>query len=324
MDGRALGASGLTVSCVQLGCGSIGGIGSSPTTRGRGLSRSEGAEQISRAVALGVNVLDTANSYAGGVSEQVIGDWLSEHHGAAVFVATKVGNVVEPGQTAVDLSAAHIARQFEASRARLGRIDLYLSHGPDESTPIEETLEAFAAILETGAVRAVGACNVDADQLRRTLAAADRHGLPRYEWVQNEYNLLARQDEDELLELVREHGLGYTPYSPLAGGLLGGRYQRGVTPAPGSRMAVAAFAMRALDDDVWAGLESFTTHAERRGVSTAGLALAWALSRPEVTAILVAPRHPDQFAAVDEALTIVLDEDDRTELARCFPRTPRP
>jgi aryl-alcohol dehydrogenase-like predicted oxidoreductase len=318
VDTRALGASGLAVSRVLLGCGSIGGIGSSPTTRGRGLNRSEGLEQISRAVDLGVTVLDTANSYAGGVSEQVIGEWLSQHHNADVLVETKVGNLVEAGQTAIDLSAAHIARQFEASRARLGRIDLYLSHGPDDSTPIEDTLEAFAALLETGAVRAVGGCNVDADQLRRALAAADRYGLPHYEWVQNEYNLLARQDESGLLDVIREHNLGYTPYSPLAGGLLSGRYQRDAAPAADSRMAVAAFAMRPLDDGTWAGLESLNAHAQRREVSTAGLALAWALSRPEVTAVLVAPRSASQFAAVEEALTLTLDADERNELAGYF------
>jgi aryl-alcohol dehydrogenase-like predicted oxidoreductase len=320
VDRRELGATGLTVSRVLFGCGSIGGIGSSPSTRGKGLSRSEGLALISEAVEVGVNVLDTANSYAGGVSEEVIGTWLSRRPDADVLIATKVGNLVEPGQTAINLSAAHIAAQFEASRARLGRVDLYLSHGPDESTPIEETLDAFAAILESGQARAVGACNVDADQLRRALAASDRHGLPRYEWVQNEYNLLAREDEDGLLDVVREHNLGYTPYSPLAGGLLSGRYQRDAAPAAESRMALAAAAMRPLDDHTWAGLESLTAHARRRGVGIAALALAWAMNRPEVTAVLVAPRSATQFAAVQEALTMTLDADERTELAGCFGR----
>ncbi|HZC51608.1 MAG TPA: aldo/keto reductase, partial [Mycobacterium sp.] len=120
MDRRPLGRTGLAVSRVLLGCGSIGGIGSPAVTRGKGLTPEEGLAQIDAAVAMGINTLDTANSYGGGVSEQVVGQWLASHPHAEVLVATKVGNLVRPDQQRIDLSAAHIAAQVAASVDRLG------------------------------------------------------------------------------------------------------------------------------------------------------------------------------------------------------------
>ena len=315
---RRLGRTGIDLFPVILGCGSIGGIGSPASTRGKGLTPEEGPEYIDRAVALGVNVLDTANSYAGGVSEQVVGEWVAAHPDADVLVATKVGNIAEPGQTGVDLSAAHIARQARASLARLGRIDLYQSHPPDAGTPIEQTLEAFAPLLEAGTIRGIGACNVTAAQLSTALDTADRLGLPGYSWVQNEFNLLAAPEQADVLDLVRERGLGFTPYSPLAGGLLTGQYRADAPPPPGSRMAIAAGAMRELDAKTRAGVEGLAHEAGPRGVSVAGLALAWVISTPDVTAPLVAPRRLDQFEAVTEAIDLRLDHDERSHIAALF------
>jgi 1-deoxyxylulose-5-phosphate synthase len=314
-----LGGSGLSVSRVVLGCGSIGGIGSPAQTRGKGLSPVEGLAQIDCAVGIGINTLDTANSYAGGVSEEVVGQWVAGHPDADVLIATKVGNLVHPDQHDIDLSPAHIAEQVEASRSRLGRIDLYLSHAPDPSTPIEATLEAFAAVLESGRARAIGGCHLGAVELELALDAAERNGLPGYQWVQNEYNLLARDDEIDVLRVVRERGLGYTPFSPLAGGVLAGRYRRGAEPPPDSRMAIIPSYLSDLDDATWDGLDGLAAAARRRGVSVPALALAWVLSAPGVTAPLVAPRKVEQFADVQQALEIELNEDERAELAALFP-----
>jgi aryl-alcohol dehydrogenase-like predicted oxidoreductase len=315
---RPLGTTGIDVFPWILGCGSIGGIGSPQSTRGKGLTPDEGLACIDRAVALGVNILDTANSYAGGESERVVGDWLATHPDADVLVATKVGNIVEPGQTGPMLSAAHVARQAQASLSRLGRIDLYQSHTPDDHTPIEETLEAFAALLEAGTIRAIGACNVTAAQLTAALDAADRLSLPSYAWVQNEFNLLAAPEQADVLRVVRERGLGFTPYSPLAGGILTGQYKADAPPPRGSRMAIAPGAMRNLDAKTFRGLDALASEADRRGVSVAGLALAWVMSSPDVTAPLVAPRRPHHFDAVTEALELCLDPDERDRLAGLF------
>lgn len=318
MDRRPLGRTGLAVSRVLLGCGSIGGIGSPAATRGKGLSREQGFEQIDVAVAMSVNVLDTANSYGGGVSEQVVGQWLAAHPGADVLVATKVGNLVHPEQRGFDLSAAHIAEQVAVSRDRLGRIDLYLSHAPDHDTRIEETLEAFAAVVERGQARAVGACNVTATDLETALDVAERNGLPGYQWVQNEYNLITRDDEADVLRIVRERGLGYTPFSPLAGGLLAGRYHRGAALPPDSRMAIFPASMPDVNQSTWDALDALATAARKRDVSVPALALAWVLTAPEVTASLVAPRRPEQFTDVQQALEIELDQDERAQLSALF------
>jgi aryl-alcohol dehydrogenase-like predicted oxidoreductase len=254
------------VSRVFLGCGSIGGIGSPASTRGLGLSVDEGLEQIEAAVRLGVTVLDTANAYAGGESERTVGKWLAARPDDRVLVATKVGNIAEPGQSDMDLSGPHIARQARASLARLGHIDLYLSHAPDETTPIEETMEAFAELVEAGCVKAIGACNVSVAQLSDALAASERLGLPRYEWVQNEYNLLARDDERALQAVVGDHGLGYTPYSPAGRRRVGrpvpGRGAAAARQPPGCLAAAGPYSGRG--DLRWAGANARRRAATRR------------------------------------------------------------
>jgi len=224
---------------------------------------------------MGIKVIDTANSYAGGKSERTVGRWLSDT-GADVVVTTKVGGRVEPGQHEVSLRADHIGRQLVRSIERLGRVDLYLSHGPDESTSVAETLSAFAAAQQAGLIRAFGCSNVDAAQLEELLRTADRLGIQRPGWVQNGFSLLARQDERDLLPLVRSEGLGYTPFSPLAGGLLSDRYLSGAPPEPGSRIDVAG--VMYADANSAENLErvaELAVIARKMGVSTSALALAW-------------------------------------------------
>jgi aryl-alcohol dehydrogenase-like predicted oxidoreductase len=315
---RPLGRSGLDVSAVIIGCGTIGGIGSPRETLGHGLSDDEAVTMLDTALALGITALDTANSYAGGHSERVIGRWLAHGGGRSMLVATKVGAPVEPGQDGIDLSHDHILRQADLSLERLGvdHVDMYLSHAPDESTSIDETLSAFAELLESGKVRAVGGCNLTVAQIEAMLDASERHALPRYQWIQNEYSLLARGDEAEVLPLCRASGLGFTPHSTLCGGILSGKYVPGGQPAPGSRVAVrpAPYAEH-LAPATLDGVQRFAAAAAARGVSTAALAHAWVMSHPDVTAPLVAPRLARHFDAVSDALLIHLDEDERAQLA---------
>lgn len=313
-----LGRTGIEVSQVILGCGSIGGMGSARETWGRyGQNETEAQAMLDAAVGLGINVVDTANSYAGGRSEEVIGRWIAQR-GADVLVATKVGNLVEPGQEAIDLSAPHILRQARASVGRLGlsRIDLYMAHAPDDRTPIEETLEAFAELIEQGRVRAIGVCNVTRAQLQTALDAADRFGLPRYEWVQNEYNLLARSDEASVMPLCAERGLSYMPHSPLCGGILSGKYRPGTTPPPDSRLAARPADYEPyLSADASAGVQRLVGEAERLDVSPSGLALAWVMSRAHVTAPVIGPRRLEHLTALREALALRLDPDDQDRVA---------
>lgn len=307
-----LGTTGIEVGDFVYGAGSIGGFGSSPALRGQGLTAAEGRRQLDAAAARGIRVIDTADAYGGGESERVVGRWQPGHD---VLVATKVGNV--PDRGGVDLSAGHIRRQVRASVERLGRVDLYLTHQPDPDTPLAETLTALAGLVAVGTIRAYGCCNVDRPGLERILDAADRAGLPRPGWLQNSFNLIDRADERDLLPLLAAEGLGYTPYSPLAGGVLSDRYLDGARPAPGSR-AAAGDVGYALTGDVLARVRTLARHAAGHGVSTAGLALAWLRSHPQVTAAIVAPRTDDQWRAVDEALALDLDEPAATAVGALF------
>lgn len=304
-----LGTTGITVSEFFFGAGSIGGIGSPAATRGRGLTIDEGLTRIDEAVELGIRVIDTANTYAGGDSERTVGRWFDERQRDDVLVATKVGNLVEPEQRAVSLRADHIARQLALSIRRLGRVDLYLSHAPDETTPLGETIEAFAAAVDARQIRAWGCSNVDVWQLEALLIEADRLGLPRPGWVQNEFSLVTRGDERDLLPLAASEGLGYTPYSPLAGGILSDRYLDGNEPVPGSRLEVAGgMYADALTDENLASVDTLRGLARDLGLGTASLALAWLRAHPGVTAPIVSPRTSDQWRAVSEALEFELDD----------------
>ncbi len=319
MERVPLGGTGVQVSQVILGCGSIGGVGSARDTWGKyGQSEAEAVEMLDAAVEIGVNVLDTALSYAGGESETVIGHWLSDR-GEGVVVATKAGGVVEDGVPRIDLSSENLTRQLGVSLERLGlsSLDLYMTHAPDDQTPLAETLEALAAFIEQGLVRCIGACNVSEAQLRAALDTSDRLGLPRYEWVQNEYSLLARSDETTVMPLCAERGLGYTPHSPLCGGILSGKYRRGAGVPPGSRLAVrAAPYQEYMTDQILEGVQRFAREADRRGASPSGLALAWVMSRANVTAPVVGPRRLEHLAAIREALALQLDVDEQEYLAR--------
>jgi aryl-alcohol dehydrogenase-like predicted oxidoreductase len=213
-----------------LGTGGIGGIAGA-TGPGLGLSDSEGLALIDRAVEEGFKVLDTADMYTGGNSERVVGTWNRAHPTAGILIQTKTG-ITPDGP---DLSPDRVTRQLEHSIAVLGRVDLYVAHQVDPGTPWAESLPVFSRAVENGTIRAYGLSNVDGEALASALETADRLRLVRPELIQNQCSLLARGDDQDVLPLVQSEGLAYTPFSPLANGLLAGRYSNGERPAPGSR-----------------------------------------------------------------------------------------
>ena len=311
MEQRELGRSGIAVSRIILGCGNFGGIGSDPAHFGRGTSRDEAFRLLDEAWELGVTTLDTADAYGGGRSEEFVGAWLATKPSAVcerVVVATKTFNPMAAGDDH-GLAAPRIRRRHASSLARLGleRIPLYLAHDFDPDVPQEETLEALDGLVREGVVGAVGASNFNADQLAEALELSRLEGLVRYEWVQNGFSLLVQDDRETVFPLCHEHGLGYTPFSPLAGGWLTGKYRRGAAPPAGSRMTLRPEGSeRFRTEETFTALESFERHAGERGVSMAGLALAWALAVPEVTAIVVGPNTVEQLRPVREALELRL------------------
>jgi aryl-alcohol dehydrogenase-like predicted oxidoreductase len=323
VEQRVLGRSGIAVSRIILGCGNFGGIGSSPAHVGKGTSRDEALRVLDAAWDLGVTTLDTADAYGLGSSEAYIGEWLRTKPPEArerVVLATKTFNPMASGSDH-GLGAARIRRQVETSLERLGveRIPLYLAHAFDPDVPQEETLGAFDELVRRGTVGAVGASNFTAEQLAEALELSALEGLARYEWVQNGFSLLEQGDRETVFPVCHEHGLGYTPFSPLAGGWLTGKYRRGEPPPTGSRMTLRPEG----SEHYWAegtfdALEAFAGEAEARGVSMASLAIAWLLHVPEITAVVIGPSRLEHLAPVRDGLDITLTHDERDALERIF------
>ena len=313
MNRHTLGTTGIEISPIILGCGTFGGIGGAKALIGRGLNQEAAFTTLNESLALGINVLDTAERYAGGESEMVIGEWLRQQPPSVVSelqIATKVAPPVIDGDAAKRFDRDFIQRKLTVSLERLGvdSVSFYLSHAPDPGTPIEQTLEGFAAVIESKQVRHIGCCNVDGDQLRTALEASDRLGLPAFEWVQNGFSLLSPKAYDEVRKICTERNLGFTPFSPLAGGVLTGKYRRGEPFPAESRMALYPEAIeQLLTDATFDALDQLGAEASRRGVSTAGLALAWVLAHPQCTASVIGPsRAAPHLSHVAEALKILL------------------
>lgn len=319
-----LGRTGLKVSAVGLGCGNFGGVGSAPAFFGKGESEAEAFAIMDAAWELGITLFDTADAYGGGRSEQYIGAWLREKGAAArdqIVLSSKVFNPVGDGPNDRGLSRRHIMRQVEASLRRLGVecLDLYLIHEPDPPTPLEETLRALDDLVRQGKVCYIGCSNMPAWLTTKALWISDKLGLQRFEWVQNSYSLLARADEAELFPLLADQGLGYTPFSPLAGGWLTGKYRAGAPFPAGSRMTLRPEPYYGLlRAEIFRGLERLRAHAAARGTDMAALALAWVMAHPQVTAPIVGPRRPDHLEPARHALELRLDADERELIASFF------
>ena len=320
MDYRQLGGSGLTVSRVGLGCGNFGGIGSAPELFGGGESEEEAFALMDAAWEAGVTFFDTAASYGGGRSETWVGRWRRDR-GVPVVLSTKVYWSVTGDPDDRGLAPARIRRELEGSLERLGvdHVEMYLTHEPDPETPIEQTLLALDELVRAGKLRAIGGSNLDAEALEQALATSERLGLARFQWVQNEYSLVRREQAEAVLEVCRREGLGFTPFSPLAGGWLAGRYRRGEAYPQGSRMTLRPGPYSDLErEETFAALEAFGEVAAERHVAPATLATAWVLSHPLVTAVVVGPRRPEHLEQALAAVELRLEPRVRDALTELF------
>ncbi|CAM3272342.1 aldo/keto reductase [Occultella aeris] len=295
MEYRQLGASGLTVSAVGLGCNSFG----------RNTPGPEVPALVAAALDAGVTLFDTADTYGAtpGVSEELLGAALGSHRDEVV-VASKFGmdtGGLNGADWGVRGSRRYIRRAVEGSLRRLGtdHIDLYQMHKPDPHTPIEETLAALHELVVEGKVRYVGSSNfagwqvVDADWTARTA------GYTPFISAQNEYSLLNRRLEDEVAPAVEQVGAGVLPFFPLASGLLTGKYSRN-TPAPeGTRLATRPDRLERADFDVIEGLQNF---ARARDLSLIQVAIGWLAAQPAVGSVIAGASRPDQVRTNAAAL----------------------
>jgi aryl-alcohol dehydrogenase-like predicted oxidoreductase len=292
------GRTGLFVSELCLGTMTFGG---SEGMWGKiGTLQQQDAERlVGQALDAGINFIDTADVYAGGVSEQITGQALRNLKVPRdqVVVATKVFSETGPGANMRGATRGHILDGVKASlkRLQLEHIDLYQIHGFDPATPIEETVRALDQLVRQGHVRYVGVSNWAAWQIVKALGIAERLGLARFDSLQAYYTVAGRDLERELVPMLRSEGLGLMVWSPLAGGLLSGKYGRQQQGEEGSRRT--QFDFPPVDKErAWDVIDVMRPIAEARGASVAQVALAWLLHQPQVTTVIVGAKRPEQLA----------------------------
>jgi aryl-alcohol dehydrogenase-like predicted oxidoreductase len=295
MDYRNLGRSGLKVSTLTLGTMGFGGAGQFEPIGQLGVE--EARRQLDLCIEAGVNLIDTANMYSAGRSEEVLGEALDGRR-EQLMVATKVRFPVGDGPNDSGLSRHHIIASVEESlrRLRAEHLDLLQLHEWDGQTPVEEFMEALDTLVTAGKVRYVGASNFTAWQLMKSLAAADAHNWQRFVGHQIHYTPQAREAEFELIPAGLDQGLGTIVWSPLAGGLLSGKYRRDADDPEGTRRAKGWTEPPVYDEDkLYDVIDALVEVGEAHGVSAAQVTLAWLLTRPSITTLVIAARTEEQL-----------------------------
>jgi aryl-alcohol dehydrogenase-like predicted oxidoreductase len=314
MEYRALGKSGLRVSVLTMGTMTFGGRGGFAQVGSTDVDQAR--RQVDMCLDAGINLIDTADVYSGGLAEDILGEVLRGRRDD-VLVATKVRMTMGRGPNDAGLSRHHIITGCEASLRRLGtdHIDLYQVHEWDGQTPLEETLRALDLLVQSGKVRYIGASNYAAWQLMKALGTSERLGLPQFVSQQIYYSLQGREAEYELVPLAVDQGLGILVWSPLAGGLLSGKYRRGQQPPAGSRHLTDWGEPPIYDEEgVYDIIEVLVKIAEQRGVSAAQVALAYTLAKPAVTSLVIGARSDEQLADNLAAADLTLSDDERAQL----------
>jgi aryl-alcohol dehydrogenase-like predicted oxidoreductase len=321
MKQRRLGRTGLLVSEICLGTMTFGSMADEATSH----------RILDQAVDAGVDFLDVAEVYPvppdpkwAGTSEEIVGRWMKGRPRDSLFIATKVAGPgggwfqtpVRHGRTALDRHS--IARAVDASLKRLGTdyVDLYQTHWPDPDLPIEETLEAMARVIDAGKVRAIGCSNETAYGLTKSLWAADLRGLPRYDTIQNNFSLLNRRFEDALAEVCRREQMSLLPYSPIAAGVLSGKYLDGAKP-PKARFTfyakhsprTKAMTKRFVNEKTLESTRRFAAIAREAGMSPVTLAVAWTLAQDFVGSTIIGATDPAQLPDALAASEVELPAD---------------
>jgi aryl-alcohol dehydrogenase-like predicted oxidoreductase len=309
---RSLGATGLKVSVLSFGTMSFAGkeqsvVGTTDVPEARRL--------IDRCLDAGVNMFDTADVYASGESERVLGEALKGRRDRVVL-ATKVNGRMGDGPNDRGQSRSHIISGCEASLRRLGTdwIDLYQVHSWDGETPLEETLSALDHLVRSGKVRYIGCSNYSAWHLMKALGIADRLNVQGYATQQINYSLLVREAEYELVPIAIAEGVGILVWSPLAGGFLSGKFRRGETPVEGTRFAAQGNRGSFDLEHGYDVVEAVADIAEARGVSPSQVALNWLTRRAGVTSVLIGARTEEQLADNLNAATWTLSDEELDRL----------
>ena len=313
MDYVKLGRTGLEVSRICLGCMSYG----SPTSKTQpwALDERESRPFITQALEAGINFFDTANVYSGGASEEVVGKALKElTKRDEIVLATKVWGRMRPGANGAGLSRKAIFMEMDASLRRLGTdyVDLYQIHRWDDSTPIEETMEALHDLVKAGKTRYIGASTMYAWQFAKALYVAEKNHWTRFVSMQNFVNLIYREEEREMLPLCKAEGIGVIPWSPLARGRLARPWESTTNRSEQDVFGRKIYSNTSAADR--AIVDKVAAIASQRGVSMAQVALAWVLQKSEVTAPIVGATKPEHLVDALASLELKLTATEVDEL----------
>jgi len=306
METRPIGS--LEVTVVGLGCNNFG----------RRLDADATARVVNAALDEGINFFDTADIYGDTRSEEFLGRALGSRRGEVVL-ATKFGMAVDERRKGARPDYVHRALEDSLRRLRTDRIDLYQLHQPDPETPVSDTLEALDGLVRQGKIREIGCSNFTADQIVEAHEAA-RYGAAQFASVQNEYSLLHREPEIDVLPECARLGLAFIPYFPLASGALTGKYLPGNKPPEGSRLSSGGLRDRFLGDENLATIEGLRAFAESRGHSLVELAFAWLLAHPPVASVIAGATRPEQVADNSRAAGWRLTEEELDQVDRLAPQ----
>ncbi|WFU46281.1 aldo/keto reductase [Sinorhizobium terangae] len=311
MEYRLLGRSGLKVSTITMGTMTIGGEGKFAQVGNVGLD--EARRYVDLCLDAGVNLIDTANIYSAGASEEIIGEVLGGKRKNGVLIATKARFSMGPGPNDGGLSRHHLISECEASLKRLKTdvIDLYQVHQWDGQTPLEETIAALDTLVNQGKVRYIGCSNYSGWHIMKALGVSAHEHRQRFVSQQIHYTLEAREAEYELIPIAIDQSLGVLVWSPLAGGLLSGKHRRGQTPE-GTRQLAGWNEPPIRDEErLWKIVDMLVAIAAERGVSPAQVALAWLIGRKGVTSVIIGGRKEEQFRDNLAAASLKLTEEER-------------
>jgi aryl-alcohol dehydrogenase-like predicted oxidoreductase len=312
MEYRTLGRSGLKISTLTMGTMTFGGQGAFAKVGNTDLA--EARRQIDLCLDAGINLIDTANMYSAGRSEEIVGEALGGKRKNDVLIATKARMKIGTGPNDEGLSRYHLIRECEKSLKRLKTdvIDIYFMHEWDGITPLEETLSALEMLVRQGKVRYVGCSNYSGWHIMKALGIAEREHYPRFVTQQIHYTLEAREAEYELLPISVDQGLGVLVWSPLAGGLLSGKYSR--DKATARQLAGWSEPPIRDEDRLWRIVDTLVEIGKERGVSAAQVGLAWLLGRPAVASLVIGGRNEAQFKDNIAAANLTLSLEERTRL----------
>jgi aryl-alcohol dehydrogenase-like predicted oxidoreductase len=310
MEYRQLGSSGLRVSAIGLGTNNFG----------RRMDADQSARVLHQALDMGINLVDTANMYGDGQSEEYIGRALKGRRSETI-VATKVSNSVGDGPNQRGASRQHIINQVEISLKRLQTdyIDLYQIHFPDPSTPIEETLRALDNLVRDGKVQYIGCSNFSAWQVCEAIWTSQMIGCAPFVSIQPEYSLLKRDIEQELLPFCLAYQIGILPYFPLASGLLTGKYSHGEAAPDGTRFRCSPeLGNQFMTERNFLHTELLKSFAEEHGHTLTELAFAWLLANPAVSSVIAGATSPEQIVENAQCIQWKLTPNDIEEVNKCL------